>query len=84
MPPRVFHSNFSPRALWHLERVWRLYTRNIALSAAFYGPLQGPEIAVCKALHRELTARFGHEWYDNRLTIRPNSCGNVNGLFQSA
>lgn len=56
----------------------------LALSAAFYGPLQGPEIAVCKALHRELTARFGHEWYDNRLTIRPNSCGNVNGLVQSA
>lgn len=28
MPPRVFHSYFSPRALWHLERVWRLYTRS--------------------------------------------------------
>ncbi|WP_168455106.1 Abi family protein [Acetobacter pasteurianus] len=52
----------------HQEQALRLYTHNTALSAAFYGPLQGLEIAVRNALHRELTARFGPAWYDNRLT----------------
>lgn len=43
----------------------RLYTWNTALSAAFYGPLQGLEIALRNALHRELTATYGSEWYNN-------------------
>lgn len=52
----------------HQEQALRLYSRNTALSAAFYGPLQGLEIAVRNALHRELSALSGPEWYDNRLT----------------
>ncbi len=43
----------------------RLYTWNTALSAAFYGPLQGLEVAVRNAMHRELSARYGPAWYDN-------------------
>ena len=43
----------------------RLYTWNTALSSAFYGPLQGLEVAVRNAMHRELTDRHGVAWYDN-------------------
>ena len=43
----------------------RLYTWNTALSAAFYGPLQGLEVAVRNAMHRELSAQYGSAWYDN-------------------
>ena len=46
----------------------RLYTWNTALSAAFYGPLQGLEVAVRNAMHRELSARYGSAWYDNLQT----------------
>jgi hypothetical protein len=47
------------------ERALRLYTWNTAISAAFYGPLQGLEVALRNALHRELTAAYGPVWYDN-------------------
>ena len=43
----------------------RLYTWNTALSAAFYGPLQGLEVAIRNAMHRELSLRYGAAWYDN-------------------
>lgn len=46
----------------------RLYTWNTALSAAFYGPLQGLEVAVRNAMHRALAARYGPDWYDNPKT----------------
>ena len=47
------------------EKALHLYTWNTALSAAFYGPLQGLEVALRNALHRQLTERYGAEWYDN-------------------
>ena len=47
------------------ERAMRLYTWNTALSAAFYGPLQGLEVALRNAMHRELVASYGPGWYDN-------------------
>ena len=47
------------------ERALRLYTWNTAISAAFYGPLQGLEVALRNALHRELTAAYGPAWYDD-------------------
>ena len=47
------------------ERALHLYTSNTALSAAFYGPLQGLEVALRNAMHRQLTARYGADWYDN-------------------
>ncbi len=43
----------------------RLYTWNTAVSAAFYGPLQGLEVALRNAMHRELSIRYGIDWYDN-------------------
>jgi hypothetical protein len=43
----------------------RLYTWNTAVSAAFYGPLQGLEVALRNAMHRSLAARYGPDWYDN-------------------
>jgi len=43
----------------------RLYTWNTAMCAAFYGPLQALEIALRNAMHRELAARYGEEWYDS-------------------
>ena len=46
------------------EQALKLYTRNTQLSAAFYGPLQGLEIALRNALHRELTRLYGEAWYD--------------------
>ena len=42
----------------------RLYTWNTAMCAAFYGPLQALEIAMRNAMHRELAACYGEEWYD--------------------
>lgn len=47
------------------EKAMRLYTWNTAISAAFYGPLQGLEVALRNAMHRELTATYGLDWYDN-------------------
>ena len=47
------------------ERALRLYTWNTAASAAFYGPLQGLEVALRNAMHRELVAGYGATWYDN-------------------
>ncbi len=47
------------------ELALRLYTWNTAISAAFYGPLQGLEVALRNAMHRQLTAKYGADWYDN-------------------
>lgn len=47
------------------EKAVRLYTWNTAVSAAFYGPLQGLEIALRNAMHRELARKYGEDWYDN-------------------
>lgn len=47
------------------ERALQLYTRNTQLSAAFYGPLQGLEIALRNAVHRQLARVYGGVWYDN-------------------
>ncbi|UEM21938.1 hypothetical protein JL100_004005 [Skermanella mucosa] len=49
------------------ERAIRLYAWNATVSAAFYEPLQGLEIALRNAMHRELTAKFGLLWYENPL-----------------
>jgi hypothetical protein len=46
------------------DRALRLYLWNTEISAAFYGPLQGLEVALRNALHRELSRVFGTSWYD--------------------
>lgn len=48
-----------------MEKAFRLYTWNTAISSAFYGPLQGLEVALRNAMHRELTAKYGALWYDD-------------------
>lgn len=47
------------------EQAIRLYTWNTALSAAFYGPLQGLEVALRNAMHRQLCAKYGPAWYES-------------------
>lgn len=47
------------------EQALRLYTWNTAVSAAFYGPLQGLEVTLRNAMHRELRGAYGPAWYDN-------------------
>ena len=51
-----------------LEQSLRLYSWNTEISAAFYAPLQGLEICLRNALHRELATVYGLHWYDNRAT----------------
>ncbi len=50
------------------ERAIRLHVWNTAVSAAFYGLLQGLEVALRNALHRKLAERYGEAWYDNLRT----------------
>ena len=47
------------------EQAIQLYDWNTAASAAFYGPLQGLEVALRNAMHRRLSERYGPAWYDN-------------------
>ena len=47
------------------EKAIRLYIWNTEVSAAFYGPLQGLEVALRNAMHRLLAGRYGPAWYDN-------------------
>ena len=42
-----------------------LYAWNTAVSAAFYGPLQGLEVTLRNAIHCRLADRHGEAWYDN-------------------
>ena len=46
------------------EGAVRLYAWNTAVCAAFYGPLQGLEVALRNAMHRRLAERYGPTWYD--------------------
>ncbi len=47
------------------EEALRLHVWNTAVSAAFYGPLQGLEVALRNAMNRRLGERYGEAWYDN-------------------
>ena len=47
------------------EQAVRLYTWNTAVSAAFYGPLQGLEVALRNAMHGQLNGVYGPAWFDN-------------------
>ncbi|MGO9769094.1 MAG: hypothetical protein ACLPSW_05985 [Roseiarcus sp.] len=58
-------ATYVAKAAGSREKAVRLYTWNAAVSAAFYGPLQGLEVALRNAMHRELSAKYGADWYDN-------------------
>ena len=47
------------------ERAVELYARNTLVSAAFYVPLQGLEVALRNAMHGQLARSYGEAWYDN-------------------
>ena len=47
------------------EEAVRLHVWNTAVSAAFYGPLQGLEVALRNAMNRSRGERFGEAWYDD-------------------
>ena len=47
------------------KQALQLYTWNTEISAAFYGPLQGLEIALRNAIHQQLTRCYGAAWQDN-------------------
>ena len=40
------------------EQALRLYLWNVALSSAFYGVLQGLEVTLRKAMHKQLASRY--------------------------
>ena len=48
------------------EGAIRLHAWNTAVSAAFYGPLQGLEVTLRNAMYRGLAGHYGEAWYDNR------------------
>ncbi len=56
-----------------------LYNWNTAISAAFYGPLQGLEVALRNALNTQLTVTYGRTWFDN-----PVCCFDVRTLKRIA
>lgn len=57
------------------EKAVRLYTWNTAVSAAFYGPLQGLEVALRNAMHRELARAYDRaDWYDNPAAQLDRGC----------
>ncbi|NTI78586.1 Abi family protein [Rhizobium rhizogenes] len=58
-------ATYVQRAGGDRESAVRLYTWNTAVSAAFYGPLQGLEVALRNAMHRELARKYGQDWYDD-------------------
>jgi hypothetical protein len=41
----------------------RLYKENALTAASFYPLLQGVEITLRNAINREMTARWGHDWF---------------------
>ncbi len=47
------------------EKAIRLHAWNTSICSAFYGPLQGLEVTLRNALHRQLTRKFGAAWYDS-------------------
>lgn len=50
----------------------RLYTFNVQLSAALYGPLHMLEVALRNVVDAKLTAVYGNGWMDNADVLRTN------------
>ncbi len=49
------------------RKAFHLYTYNIALGSAFYGPLQALEISLRNAASEGLTANFGTRWFESSV-----------------
>lgn len=55
----------------------RLYTYNVQLSAALYGPLHMHEVALRNAADRALQQRYGPNWFDDAtvlVTVYQRNC----------
>ncbi|WP_423923690.1 hypothetical protein [Candidatus Poriferisodalis sp.] len=46
------------------RRALQLYVHNAALGAAFLWPIQGLEVTLRNAVHREMKSTFGEAWFD--------------------
>lgn len=57
------------------QQAIKLYTWNTAISAAFYGPLQSLEVALRNAMHCQLSAKYGLDWYENLICWLDWWCG---------
>lgn len=57
-------------------RALQFYTRNIALGAAFHGPLQTLEVTLRNAVHGAMTSTYGTRWIEN-APLRPGERSRV-------
>lgn len=57
---------------------WRLYTWNVAVSGAFYGPLHCLEIALRNAMHDALRTGFAREDWWTAAPLQPHGQRLVN------
>lgn len=59
--PRL--EKYLAKASGDVETALNLYVFNTAISSAFYGPLQALEVTLRNALHTQLIAAKGQDWY---------------------
>ena len=64
----------------------RLYTYNVQLSTALYGPLHMLEVALRNVVDRKLSAAIGPNWYDipTALSLDAGTCQYQQGCMVSA
>ncbi len=53
------------KSLSDKEKALKLYAWNTAISSELYSPLQGLEITLRNAIHRELSKKYSENWFDN-------------------
>jgi hypothetical protein len=60
-----------------------IYNANTAVSEALMGPIQIMEISVRNSIHREISRRYGADWYDrNKVGLDPAGNGAVMRLIR--
>lgn len=57
-------STYIKLAEGNVEKAFKLYVWNTALSEALYTPIQGFEITLRNALHDSLSTSISHNWFD--------------------
>jgi hypothetical protein len=68
-----------------IETAIRVYQLNTKLSAAFYTPLQGVEVAVRNEINGQLCARWGESWFDlNDIVLEPRHADDVREAVREA
>lgn len=60
-----------------LQAAIELYTWNIALSSAFYGPLQGLEVCLRNSMHLAMEVSHGSNWYDTITFLNPKAVQSI-------